>query len=328
MDYRIIAAFCVSLPVSIILYKIFIPVLRKVKLGQKILEIGPAWHKSKEGTPVLGGLFFGLAMLVSLIIFLIPTALEKEEYGLLAVAGLAFANGMIGFVDDYVKLFKKRNKGLTVTQKLMLQFLVAATYLWFRSAYCGGGSALLLPGGNTVELGTFYYFIAIVVIVYITNCANLTDGIDGLQGSVSVVLGAFFLLLALKSGDNDAAVLTAAMLGALVGFLIFNYHPAKIFMGDTGSLFLGGLMTGLLFYFRAEILVFIVCFVWLAEGISVMLQVTFYKLTKKRIFKMAPIHHHFEMSGWSELKIVTVFSFISVLTCAVSYFIYNNHFRL
>lgn len=326
MDYRIIAAFFVSLPVSVILYKIFIPVLRKVKLGQKILEIGPAWHKCKEGTPVLGGLFFSVAMLVSLIIFLIPTALEKEEYGLLAVAGLAFANGMIGFVDDYVKLFKKRNKGLTVTQKLILQFLVAAVYLWFRSRYCGGSSALLLPGGKTVELGTLYYFIAIVVIVYITNCANLTDGIDGLLGSVSVVLGAFFLLLALQVCDNDAAVLTAAILGALVGFLIFNYHPAKIFMGDTGSLFLGGLMTGLLFYFRAEILVFIVCFVWLAEGLSVMLQVACYKLTKKRIFKMAPVHHHFEMSGWSEFKIVTVFSFVSVLMCAISFLIYYYQF--
>jgi phospho-N-acetylmuramoyl-pentapeptide-transferase len=322
MDYRIIAAFFVSQPVSIILYKIFIPILRKVKLGQKILEIGPAWHKCKEGTPVLGGLFFSIAMLVSVLIFLLPSAIEKGEYGLLAVAGLALANGMIGFIDDYVKLFKKRNKGLTVTQKLILQFLVAAAFLWVRSKYCGGSSRLLLPGGSTVELGTLYYFIAIVVIVYITNCSNLTDGIDGLLGSISVVIGVFFLMLSLHVADSDAAVLTAAILGALVGFLIFNYHPAKIFMGDTGSLFLGGLMTGLLFYFKAEILVFLVCFIWLAEGLSVMLQVAYYKLTKKRIFKMAPIHHHFEMSGWSEFKIVSVFSFVSVLMCVITFLIY------
>jgi UDP-N-acetylmuramyl pentapeptide phosphotransferase/UDP-N-acetylglucosamine-1-phosphate transferase len=157
MDYRIIAAFFVSLPVSVILYKIFIPVLRKVKLGQKILEIGPAWHKCKEGTPVLGGLFFSVAMLVSLIIFLLPKAIEKGEYGLLAVAGLALANGMIGFIDDYVKLFKKRNKGLTVTQKLILQFLVAAVYLWVEAG-TAAEAAGFAPGrkhgrtGDTVLL--------------------------------------------------------------------------------------------------------------------------------------------------------------------------------
>lgn len=324
MDYRTIAAFLLSFPISIILYKLFIPVFRRVKLGQKILEIGPSWHKAKEGTPTLGGLFFIFAMLASVLIFMLPQALEKNEFGLVAVTGMAIAFGIIGFIDDYVKLFKKRNKGLTATQKLILQFSVAAAYLWVRNQYCGGNTSVLLPiSGNSLELGIFYYFISIIIIVYIVNCSNLTDGIDGLAGSVAVVIGAFFIAIAGLETDGDAAVVISSLLGALAGFLIFNLHPAKIIMGDTGSLFLGGILVGLTFYFNAELLLFIIFFIWLVEGISVVMQVTSFKLTKKRIFKMSPIHHHFEMSGWSEFKIVTVFSMVSAFMCGAAYLLYS-----
>lgn len=322
MDYLLITAFVVSFFISVILYKLFIPVLRKVKLGQKILEIGPAWHKVKEGTPVLGGLFFIIAMLTVTLILVLPKALESRNYELIVVIGMAIANSLIGFIDDYVKLFKKRNKGLSATQKLLLQFLVAAAFLWVRSNYCGCNSELLLPGGNIVDFGVFYYFIAIVIIVYTINCANLTDGIDGLAGSVSFVIGAFFLMLAITVSDSTASVVIMSLLGSVAGFLIFNFHPAKIFMGDVGSLFLGGFLVGLTFYFRAELLIFIICFIWLIEGVSVVLQVASYKLTKKRIFKMSPIHHHFEMCGWSEFKIVTVFSLASAVMCGLAYCIY------
>lgn len=326
MDYRIIIAFLLTFLISVILYKLFIPVLRKVKLGQKILEIGPSWHKSKEGTPNLGGLFFIIAMLIAIVIFALPAMLEEKEYGLIAVIGMALAFGLIGFIDDYVKLFKKRNKGLSATQKLIMQFLVAAAYLWVRSEYCGGSSELIIHGGKTIELGMLYYLIAIIVIVYIVNCANLTDGIDGLAGSIALVIGVFFLILSFNVKDTDAEIIVSSLLGALAGFLIFNTHPAKIFMGDTGSLFLGGLLVGLTFYFCAEILIFIICFIWLIEGISVILQVASYKLTKKRIFKMSPIHHHFEMCGWSEFKIVTVFTFVSAVMCGIAYMLYSCNF--
>ncbi|MDD4421461.1 MAG: phospho-N-acetylmuramoyl-pentapeptide-transferase [Eubacteriales bacterium] len=323
MDYRMLAAFGLSFVISVILYKIFIPILRKVKLGQKILEIGPAWHKCKEGTPVLGGLFFIAPMIVVVVIFLFSENLGENDYGLLAVFGMALAFGLIGFIDDYVKLFKKRNKGLSATQKLVLQFLVAAVYLWINSSYCGKDSSLYLPiGDRSIDLGVFYYFAAIIVIVYMVNCSNLTDGIDGLLGTISVIIGIFFFLISFMMPENNSGILTASLVGALIGFLIFNLHPAKIIMGDTGALYLGGFLVGMAFYFNMEVLIFIIMFVWLIEGVSDILQVGYYKLTQKRIFKMAPIHHHFEMCGWSEFKIVTVFPVITAFMCGAAYFIY------
>ena len=324
MDFALIYPFVLSFFVSVILYKIFIPVLKKVKLGQKILEIGPAWHKAKEGTPTLGGMFFIFAFLTAVIIFAARGIADQKVYELFAVMGMALAFGMVGFIDDYVKLFKKRNKGLSATQKLLLQFTVAAVYLWVRGNYFGKGSTVLMPfSGNSIDLGVIYYTAAIILIVYIVNCANLTDGIDGLAGSVAVVLGVFFLALSVLDGDKPAGLVIVSLLGALAGFLVFNLHPARIFMGDTGSLFLGGLLVGFAFYFAAELLLFFIFFIWLAEGVSVILQVASFKLTKKRIFKMSPIHHHFEMSGWSEFKIVTVFTVVSALMCGAAYLIYG-----
>ncbi len=312
-----------SFLLSALLLKLFIPVLRKVKLGQKILEIGPSWHRCKEGTPVLGGLFFLLSTLVAFGVWALLSG-HRPDVRLLPVAVLSLLSGLVGFVDDYIKLFKKRNKGLTANQKLLLQFFIAAAFLAVRAYCCGGETSVRmfgLFGQERVELSWFYYLLMLFVIVYVINCANLTDGIDGLAGSVATIQCVFFLCVGVFLGETEFNVLCASLAGGLLGFLVFNFHPAKIFMGDTGSLFLGGFVTAMVFAFDAELLLLPICFVWFCEGISDVLQVFWFRVTGKRLFKMAPIHHHFELCGWSEVRVVFVFSFLSALFCALSYWI-------
>lgn len=317
MTVKMLIGAAASFAVTAILCKVFIPVLRKVKLGQKILEIGPSWHKCKEGTPTMGGLFFTAAIFVSMAALVLPYCIKSGDWAIFVHFGFALANGATGFVDDYVKLFKKRNKGLSATQKLIIQFALAAAYLYALTIVSPPVTAIF-----GIETGFLWYVIMLVVIVYFVNCSNLTDGIDGLEGSVSAVICVLFVIIALRSGDTPLGVLAASAVGALIGYLIFNFHPARIFMGDTGSLFLGGLAVGMLMYIDAPLLIFLVGIVWLTEGISDILQVAFFKLTGKRIFKMCPIHHHFEMCGWSEVAIVGVFSLVTAVGCAAAYFIY------
>lgn len=324
MDIRILAAIAagVAFVIAAVLYKIFIPVLRKVKLGQKILEIGPSWHKCKEGTPTLGGLFFTLAALAA-----IAAAYAFGKDGglgitpLMLVFGFALLNGLIGFVDDYVKLFKKRNKGLSAGQKLVLQFLAGALYLWFAVTYGNCDTDITLPWGGVLRCGVFYYVIMLLAMTYITNCANLTDGIDGLAGSIAFIIGVTFFIFGINGGGAEMAILSAAVCGALAAFLIFNFHPAKIFMGDTGSLFLGGYAVGLAMLTGSEFILLPISALWIMEGLSVVIQVISFKLTGKRVFKMSPIHHHFEKCGWSEVKIVAVFSLVTALFCALAYWL-------
>ncbi len=331
----------VSFVIGVILYKIFIPLLRKVKLGQKILEIGPSWHKAKEGTPNLGGVIFIVAMIVAIPVGLVlyrqsfANGASISDIGgfkaMLIFVLFALSQGIIGFVDDYVKLFKKRNKGLSATQKLILQFFSTALYLFANSYFLGYDTRIGTPWGEW-ELGIFYYVIMLLAIVYIINCANLTDGIDGLAGSTAFIISIMFLLLAinaenlLRTNSNSAlAVAVSALCGAVLAFLVFNFHPAKIFMGDTGSLFLGGFIVGAVMYTDMEFVLIPISCIWIIEGLSVVLQVISFKLTGKRIFKMSPIHHHFEKCGWSEVKIVAVFSAVTVVFSALSYYIlYNN----
>lgn len=313
-----------SFVISAVLLKIFIPVLRKVKLGQKILEIGPSWHKCKEGTPVLGGLFFILAALSAFLVRAVVSGAAPDPM-MGGVAILALFSGLTGFIDDYVKLFKKRNKGLTAKQKMVLQFLTAALFLAYRRVVCGAGTAVKtygLFGTESLELGWFYYLLMLFVIVYVINCANLTDGIDGLAGSVALIQCVFFILVGTILFPNaEVTSLSASLAGGLLGFLVFNFHPAKIFMGDTGSLFLGGFAVAVTFSMDAELLLIPICLIWILEGISVVLQVLSFKLTGKRIFKMAPIHHHFEMCKWSEVRVVFTFSMVTALSCAFTYWV-------
>ncbi|MBO4366434.1 MAG: phospho-N-acetylmuramoyl-pentapeptide-transferase [Clostridia bacterium] len=318
---------------SAVLLKIFIPVLRKAKLGQKILEIGPSWHKCKEGTPVLGGLFFLTAAATAFGVWCL-IARKAPGHPAASVAVLALLSALIGFVDDYVKLFKKRNKGLSAKQKMVLQFVSVAVFLAYRYFFCkqDGVSPTSvrmfgLFGLDRLELSWFYFPIMLVLLVYLINCANLTDGIDGLEGSISWVHMLFFLLVVhvlIPAEENmPVAVLCAGLMGGLTGFLIFNFHPAKIFMGDTGSLFLGGFVTAVTVALDAELLLFPIAFVWIAEGVSVLLQVGWFKLTKKRLFRMAPIHHHFEKGGWSEYRIVFTFAAVTAVFCGLAFWAFT-----
>ena len=239
--------------------------------------------------------------------------ISSEVIYVFAGLGLALANGIIGFVDDYTKVVRKRNLGLTAVQKLIAQFTVAAAYLAVLG-FSGCGTETVIPFVGKVDLGFFFYIISAVVIVGIVNAVNLTDGVDGLVGSLTFFVAVAVMLIASALYCLGLTAFSAAVAGACLGFLVWNFHPAKVFMGDTGSLFLGGAVCGLVFATKMPVLLLPLGIVYLCEMFSVMLQVTYFKLTHgKRLFKMSPIHHHFEMSGWSEVKIVAVFSAVTAV---------------
>lgn len=307
---------------SALLGRYLIPVLKSKKLGQKILDIGPRWHASKEGTPTMGGIFFIIPCAV------VCTALaviffEKLPTPMLITLGMATLFGLVGVTDDLTKFAKKRNEGLTPPQKLILQFIVAAAYLFLMTRVGAIDTSISLVILNKeLELGFFYYVFSILFIVGIVNSVNLTDGIDGLCATVSAVICAFFAILSFWAGDIGGAVFSGAVIGGLIGFLVFNIYPAKVFMGDTGSLFLGGAVTGLAYMLGFELVIMLVGIVYVCEIMSVVLQVSFFKLTHgKRLFKMSPIHHHFEMLGFSENKMVACAFAITAAFCIAAFFL-------
>lgn len=301
-----------------------IPVLRSHKLGQRILEIGPRWHKSKEGTPIMGGIGFILASMIVMAGFFIYRAVQGTAADFIPLSvtlAFAVANGAIGFVDDYCKLVKKQNEGLTRLQKLFLQLVIASAYVCVMS-YTGNMTCeVILPFSDTcVDLGWIYYPVAVIVLSGVVNGGNITDGIDGLASSVTCVIGFFYAALALKSADSGLSMISAVLIGSSIGFLIYNFHPARVFMGDTGSLFFGALTIGAAFGYGNGLMGLIVCAVYVLEMLSSFLQIVYYKLMHgKRLFKMAPIHHHFEQCGWSENTIVLVFTLVEVLFCAFAW---------
>ncbi|MBQ8057481.1 MAG: phospho-N-acetylmuramoyl-pentapeptide-transferase [Ruminococcus sp.] len=315
----------VSFAISAISGRYLVPFLHKLKYGQTILDIGPSWHKNKQGTPTMGGLMFILGIVVSTVVSVIVYAVFHDGFGTtekFVITGLfmAVCYGGIGFIDDYIKVVKKRNLGLTAVQKLVLQFTVVAAYLAVMRLL-GDNTDIVIPFvDRPVDLGFFYYIIMGLVIVGITNAVNLTDGIDGLDGSITFFVALFMMMIANVLGAFDANVLfSAAVAGGCLGFLVWNFHPAKVFMGDTGSLFLGGIVCAMAFAMDMHVIMLLVGLMYLVEMFSVMLQVTYFKLTHgKRIFRMSPIHHHFEMGGWSETKIVTVFSCVTAVCGVVS----------
>lgn len=326
-----------SLIVAFLLGYVIIPFMHKLKFGQTILDIGPSWHKNKQGTPTMGGFMFLISVVLSVVVFTVAGGLVKDEailvalnneyrlVALLAGLGLALMMSLIGFMDDYIKVVKKRNLGLTAKQKTVLQLLVGAAYL--TSMYLGGMHETWIPFIGMVPIdsgwGILFWPIALIFIYGFTNAVNLTDGIDGLAASVTAVAAVFFLFFAMRYAQYELnAVMSAALLGGCLGFLIWNKHPAKVFMGDTGSMFLGGMVVALSFMMERPILLFFVGVLYLGEALSVALQVAHYKRTKKRLFKMSPIHHHFEMSGWSENKIVFVFSAVTLIGCLIATALY------
>ncbi len=312
--------------ISAVTGRFLIPYLHKLNFGQTILEIGPSWHKEKQGTPIMGGIMFIIAItvvtIISTVVYILTgnaffetyrVNISSEVIYVFAGLGLALANGIIGFVDDYTKVVRKRNLGLTAVQKLIAQFTVAAAYLAVLG-FSGCGTETVIPFVGKVDLGFFFYIISAVVIVGIVNAVNLTDGVDGLVGSLTFFVAVAVMLIASALYCLGLTAFSAAVAGACLGFLVWNFHPAKVFMGDTGSLFLGGAVCGLVFATKMPVLLLPLGIVYLCEMFSVMLQVTYFKLTHgKRLFKMSPIHHHFEMSGWSEVKIVAVFSAVTAV---------------
>ena len=275
-----IAAFLISAVTG----KFLIPFLHKLNFGQTILEEGPKWHKSKQGTPIMGGIMFIIAIVavsvISTVVYMLTGSgfietyfsdISREVTFIFAGLGLALANGLIGFIDDYTKVVKKRNLGLTAIQKLVLQFAVAGAYL-ATLGIAGYGTSTIIPFVGSVDLGFFYYIIAAIVIVGVVNAVNLTDGVDGLDGSITFFVAVSFMLIASKLYSLGITAVSAAIAGACLGFLVWNFHPAKVFMGDTGSLFLGGIVCALAFAVNMPILLLPLGIVYLCEMFSVMLQ--------------------------------------------------------
>ena len=307
-----------------------IPVLKSKKMGQKILEIGPRWHKSKEGTPTMGGIAFIAATVIVAALACIASALWGDIGSVLPfvyVLLYGVLNGLIGVIDDSAKLRKKQNEGLTARQKYLLQLVAAAVFLILMSVTGIVDTTLYIPFvGVTWDLGFFYYVIALLLLTGMVNSINLTDGIDGLASGVTLVVGIFFAAAAFFASQAASvapalSLIGATLIGGTLGFLVYNFYPARVFMGDTGSLYLGGMVVGASFLLGNPLIVVVCGIVYICETASVMLQVTYFKLTHgKRLFRMAPIHHHFEQCGWSEVKIVSVFTAVTALACLVAWF--------
>ncbi len=309
---------------TVLLSHYVIPVLKGHGIGQSIREEGPESHKSKAGTPTMGGICFIMAMLFVAAGFTIYYAMHERQSELIPLAltlGLAVFNGLLGFVDDYCKLLKKENEGLTMIQKFVLEVVVAVAYV-AALAFTGYlDTALHIPFTSiSFELGWAYYVFAVILIVGMVNAVNFTDGLDGLASTVTFVVAGFFAFVAFNFLNSSLALISGVLLGGMFGFLIFNFHPAKVFMGDTGSLFLGGLVTGMAFLINEPLIIVIVGGIYAFELLSVVIQIASFKLFGKRVFKMAPVHHHFEKCDWSEVKIVTVFGLVTVILSVAAWF--------
>ena len=303
-----------------------IPFLHKLRYGQTILDIGPAWHKSKQGTPTMGGLMFIIGIVIACAAGWIT--MRFSSHGLAdagpngsfyLVGGLLMSLGFaaIGFLDDYIKVVKKRNLGLKAWQKSCGQLFVAVAYL-IGEALLAPTTMVWIPFAGEFNFGFFYYPLMLFIIVGAVNSVNLTDGIDGLAASVTMVAGMGFMVIAALESYSQMNLLAAALAGGCLGFLVWNFHPAKVFMGDTGSLFLGGVVVALAFGLRIPVVLIFIGIVYVMETLSDIIQIGSVKLTGKRVFKMAPIHHHFEMCGWSEVKIVAVFSAVTAVGCVIA----------
>ena len=316
---RILVTALVGAVLSGLLGYLLLPVLRALKVGQSIREIGPTWHNYKAGTPMMGGLMFIFAS----IIVLLCNIPFMEDYSVFFVLILSLCFGFVGFLDDFAKMKKKQNEGLTSIQKFLLQLAVSALFLYIMYRTGAMTTALYIPFfGVSIQLHPILYiFLAMFIMVGCDNAVNLTDGVDGLSSSVTLPVMVFFTAAAIRQGKYDLALLPASLIGGLIAYLFYNWHPAKVFMGDTGSLFLGGVVCALAFALDMPLILIFVGFVYICETMSVILQVGYFKLTHgKRLFKMSPIHHHFEMCGWKEEKVVLVFAGVSVVMCILAWF--------
>ena len=329
--YALMAAAFGALAITAASGLLIIPALRRLHFGQTIKEIGPTWHQGKNGTPTIGGLTFCLGVLVGVVLGYTVLALSVPSLlgGWLSGTSVslfigvltAYAFGLVGFVDDYIKVVKKRNLGLMARYKIVAQVLITGAYL--SSLYLNGtlSTIVTLPLLGAVDFGWFFYVLSFLLIIGMVNAVNLTDGIDGLATGVTLPVMLFFTLVSMTAKQWGLATFPATLVGALGGFLFYNFYPAKTFMGDTGSLYLGGAVCGLAYALDMPLVLLFVGLIYIIETLSDILQVSYFKLTHgKRIFKMAPIHHHFEMCGWSEKKIWVVFVSVTVIMCVIAWF--------
>ena len=315
-----ILSFIVAFGVAAIVGQLLIPLLRRMKAGQSIRADGPTWHMSKQGTPTMGGIMFILAIGIACVVAGWEE-LERGNFNHLYVFLFAVVFGVIGMIDDLQKLRHHANEGLTAAQKFLLQLAaaIAFTVLMRGQGYLSPNLFIPFLGVEIILPWVVYMVFAAFVMVGTVNAVNLTDGIDGLATGVTIPVALFYMAVSAWYGLNDLAILSAALAGGLAAFLIYNFHPAKVFMGDTGSLFLGGMVCGLAFALDIPLVIPIIGLVYVVEVLSDIIQVVYFKKTRKRVFRMAPIHHHFEMGGWSETKLFCVFSGVTLVLCCLGF---------
>lgn len=325
----ILLAVVLSFVIAFLLGFAVIPWLRRLKFGQTILDIGPAWHKSKQGTPTMGGVMFIVSTLLAfaaacLTDYLLGGSLltsgaaipDSIKVKLFAGILMALGFGLIGFADDYIKVVKKRNLGLTIVQKSVAQILLMLAYLG--ALYMSGNTYMSVPFVGNVDMGLFFWIFGLAVMYATVNAVNFTDGVDGLCGSVTAVAAIAFIVAACLKELFGVGLLAGALLGGCLGYLIWNWNPSKVIMGDTGSMFLGGMVVALAYAIDCPLMILFFGIVYVMEFLSDVIQIGYFKATHgKRIFKMAPIHHHFELCGWKEKKIVVIFSLLNLLGSAV-----------
>ncbi len=313
MDYQVVIPVLISFAVSVILGPIIIPFLRKLKMGQTERVDGVQSHLKKAGTPTMGGIIFLLATVVTSLLYL------KDYPKIIPILFLTLGFGIIGFLDDYLKVVLKRSDGLLAWQKFLLQIVVTAVFVFYLLNYTDVSLGMLIPfwSGHYLNIGWLAVPLLFFAVIGTVNGVNFTDGLDGLASSVTVMVAVFFTVVSVGMNSGIEPI-TCAVVGGLMGFLLFNVYPASVFMGDTGSLALGGFVAGTAYMLQMPLFILIVGLIYLVEVLSVILQVSYFKITHgKRIFKMAPIHHHFELCGWSETRVVAVFSIITAILCLI-----------
>lgn len=312
-EFKVILPVIISFGVCAILCPLLIPFLKKLKFGQYVRQEGPESHLKKSGTPTMGGIVIVLSIAITCLFYL------KEFEHIIPVLFSTVGFGIIGFMDDYIKVVMKRSMGLRAWQKLLGQILVTSILGYYLVNFTDVGTSMLIPFSGGKYLDTSYLFVPFFFIFVLgtVNGSNFTDGLDGLESSVTVLIATFFTVVAIGT-NSDLSPITGAVAGSLLAFLLYNVYPAKVFMGDTGSLALGGFVAATAYMLQMPLFIVIVALVYLVEVLSVIIQVSYFKLTKgKRFFKMAPIHHHFELMGWSETRVVAVFSIVTAILCLI-----------
>lgn len=309
----VITAVLISFGISAVACPVLIPFLKKIKFGQQVREDGPQAHLKKQGTPTMGGIAFLFSVILTSLFFM------KSYPQIIPILFMTVGFGFVGFLDDYIKVVRKHSEGLNPKQKMAAQFVITAIFCFYMMKYSGGGTVIHIPFLHTDwNMGWLYIPMVFLVVLGTDNGVNFTDGLDGLCTSVTIIVATFFTVVAMTTVSGIVPI-TGAVVGALLGFLLFNVYPAQVFMGDTGSLALGGFVASTALVLQNPLIILLVGFIYLIEVISVMIQVVYFKKTHgKRFFRMAPIHHHFELGGWSETRVVAVFTTVTALLCLIA----------